>query len=83
MSVRKHAGGTLLGAVMAFVEDVISRIIFIVILYMLLLLLFYCIVFLLLLIYFNFGKMKLWAPLLVCAWGLLTKARTSKMGLDL
>ena len=83
MSARKSAAAALPGAVMAFVEDVIFRIIFIVILYMLLLLLFYCIVFLLLLIYFIFGKMKWWAPLLVCAWGLLTKARNSKMGLDL
>ena len=45
MSVRKSAGGTFLGVIMVFSEDVILKISFIKILLLLLLLLVYCIVF--------------------------------------
>ena len=53
MSVRKSAGGTLLDAVMVFVEDMILAIIFIRVLF---LLLFYSVVFCFILMYCVFGK---------------------------
>ena len=71
--------------VMPFVEDMIFKIIFIIIL--LLLLLFSCISIYILFFIDIFclwkGIMKWWAPLLACAWDLLSKARNSKVGLRL
>ena len=74
MLVRKSVGGTVLDAIMAFVEDMILVIIVIIIV----LLLFYFIVFAF--YFFSFWKSIM---LLLCTWGLIFKAMSSKVGLNL